>query len=192
MNTQAHRTRTQTTRGILASVRIVGITGCGTFQLSSGVIPLTRKTQEQLQLDDLQCKDQAKLAANTTGRQTGAFLLGMTIVGVPVAFEMEKAKQREVYKSCMEAKGYSILPPNDNQQTTAAAPELLPSPVSPPPLPQLIELKPVAAQAVATSAAPVPNRDEAAQFKKLKELFDKSLITKEEHEKKRKEILDRL
>lgn len=40
-----------------------------------------------------------------------------------------------------------------------------------------------------TSAA---NRDEAAQLQKLKELRDKGLLSDEEYEKKRKEIIDRL
>ena len=195
-------TRKRHTRNMSAKYTVIGactlaLTGCGTFQLASGVIPLTSKTLEQQQLDNLQCKDQAKLEANTTGRQTGAFLLGMTIVGAPVAFELEKAKQREVFKSCMEAKGYRILPPNDGQTTTATAPGPLPNPAPPAPLPQLVELKPAAApvapsQPAPTPAAPAPNRDEAAQLQKLKELLDKGLITREEYEKKRKEILDRL
>lgn len=87
--------------------------GCGTFQLSSGAVPLSPKSQDQMQIDNLTCKDQAKLAASTAGMQAGAFALGYTIVGIPLAFELEKAKQREVYKSCMETRGYRVLPPND-------------------------------------------------------------------------------
>lgn len=41
-------------------------------------------------------------------------------------------------------------------------------------------------------ASPTPHRDEAIQLLKLRELLDKGLITKEEYERKRKEILDRL
>jgi hypothetical protein len=182
-------------RTVAIGITILTLTGCGTFQLASGVIPLTSKTQEQQQLDNLQCKDQAKLEANTTARQTGAFLLGMTIVGAPVAFEIEKAKQREVFKSCMEAKGYRILPPNDGPNTATAQPEPAAKPIVP--APQPVATKPAVAPAPSTPAAAAPpspgaGRDEAAQLQKLKELRDKGLITAEEHEKKRKEILDRL
>lgn len=83
------RTVAQQARNGVAGSTILLLAGCGTFQLASSVIPSTPKTQDQQQLDNLGCKDQAKLEANTTGRQTGAFLLGMTIVGAPVAFEME-------------------------------------------------------------------------------------------------------
>lgn len=47
-------------------------------------------------------------------------------------------------------------------------------------------------QPSAPTAVVAPQRDEAAQLVKLKELLDKGLITKDEYEKKRKEILDRL
>lgn len=193
MRTVAHLTR----KGIAGST-ILLLAGCGTFQLASGVIPSTPKTQEQQQLDNLGCKDQAKLEANTTGRQTGAFLLGMTIVGAPVAFEMEKAKQREVYKSCMEAKGYRILPPNDQAaiSTPASNPPGTPQPaLTPPaPVPKPAVISPTTPPTAAAPATPQPlsGKDEAAQLQKLKELRDKGLITEEEYGKKRKEILDRL
>lgn len=165
--------------------------GCGTFQLSSGAIPLSSKSQDQIQLDILSCKDQAKLEANTAGRQAGAFLLGFTIVGAPLAYEIEKSKQREVYKSCMEARGYRVLPPNDGAEASAT-PKTNP-PAAPLPSPTTEPARPVAAttpSAQMLSAA--PGRDEAAQLQKLKELSDKGLITGEEYETKRKEVLDRL
>jgi len=65
------------------------------------------------------------------GRQAGAFVLGLTIVGAPVAFELERAKQREVYKSCMEARGYRVVPPSDGQgspATTNASAPAVPAP----------------------------------------------------------------
>lgn len=192
------RTVAQQARNGVAGSTILLLAGCGTFQLASSVIPSTPKTQDQQQLDNLGCKDQAKLEANTTGRQTGAFLLGMTIVGAPVAFEMEKAKQREVYKSCMEAKGYRILPPNDQAASAAPASNTpsTPQPALTPPAP-LPKSAVVAPASPPTAAAPATRqtssgKDEAAQLQILKELRDKGLITEEEYEKKRKEILDRL
>jgi hypothetical protein len=177
-------------------VATAALAGCGTFQLASGVFPLSPKTQEQQQLDNLNCKDQAKLAANTTERQTGAFLLGLTIVGAPVAFELEKAKQREVYKSCMEGKGYRVLPPNEpNSAATAAPGSPSPPQQSAPPVNTPEPPKPTLAappQAPSPNPAGLPLRDEAAQLLKLRALRDKGLITEAEYEKKRKEILDRL
>lgn len=180
-----------------ASSLVVVLSGCGTFQLASGVVPYSSKTQEQQQLDNLACKDQARLEANTTERQTGAFLLGMTIVGAPVAFEMEKAKQREVFKTCMEAKGYRVLPPSDqastpprisNPPSTAQAASRAPEPQKP------AAAAEAAAPTTATNASSqaASARDEAVQLQKVKELREKGLISEEEYEKKRKEILDRL
>ena len=157
------------------------LSGCGTFQLASNSIPLSPKTREQMQIDNLSCKDQAKLAANTAERQAGAFALGFTIVGAPLAFELEKAKQREVYKSCMEARGYRVLPPNDGPASASAAP---------PPS----QLRQTSSNDL---GAPVPTvspatRDEAAQLQKLKELREKGLITEDEYQRKRKQVVDRL
>jgi hypothetical protein len=69
------------------------------------------QTQSQVQLDMLTCKDQARLEANSAGRQAGSFFLGMTIVGVPVAYELEKKKTREVYAECMTDRGYKYTAP---------------------------------------------------------------------------------
>ena len=179
------------------------LTGCGTFQLSSGAVPLSYKTQDQMQIDNLSCKDQAKLEANTAERQAGAFALGLTIVGVPLAYELEKSKQREVYKSCMEKRGYRVLPPKDAPESTTTA-KPIPQPTPPAaqlamPMPVIAPVPPPAIKAPeaivqpATQNAPslIP-RDEASQLQKIKELRDKGLITSEEYEKKRREIIDRL
>jgi len=87
-------------------------TACGTYPLgySQG---RRGQTKEQLQLDMLTCKDEAHNAASSGDRQAGAFLLGMTIVGVPLAYELEKQKTREVYGTCMQARGYTYTPPTE-------------------------------------------------------------------------------
>ena len=96
---------------LLAALLVAAaVSGCGTFPLSGGTSPPSGKTADQHQLDILVCQDQAKLSANTAARQTGAFLLGLTIIGTPVAFELEKAKQREVFAQCMTARGYTVTP----------------------------------------------------------------------------------
>jgi len=181
--------------------------GCGTFQLASSVTPPEGKSKEQQQLDNLTCKDRAKLEANTTGRQTGAFVLGMTIVGAPVAFEMEKAKQREVFADCMQAMGYRVVPATDDRSQYRGAGPVSNAPViaapaaSPAPAPAAkpitvsLPATPASAPAVAVAspAASAPAglaRDPAMQLEKLKELHDKGLISDEEYARRRNDILD--
>jgi hypothetical protein len=61
-------------------VAALACTACGTYQLGY-VKGQNGQTQSQVQLDMLTCKDQARLEANSAGRQAGSFFLGMTIVG---------------------------------------------------------------------------------------------------------------
>jgi len=91
----------------LLALLMCSIAACGTFNLGN-VRPESGKSAEQQQLDTLTCKDQASLAVNSAGRQTGDFLLGLTIVGAPVAYEMDKAEQRQVFADCMHARGYVV------------------------------------------------------------------------------------
>ena len=175
------------------------LTGCGTFQLASGIYPPPGKSSDQQQTDILVCKDQAKNEANTAGRQAGAFLLGMTLVGAPVAYELEKSKQREVFSECMTARGYRITPTTDAPNSAKAAPppvqqatsvrETAAKPAAPVAEPKVVP--PAPASTVATNVA-APSRDDAAQLEKLKDLRDRGLITEEEYNAKRKVILDRL
>ncbi len=170
------------------------IAGCGTFQLASGSIPPPGKTKEQQQLDTLSCKDRAKLEANTADRQVGAFALGLTIVGAPLAYELEKSKQREVFKTCMEERGYRVLPPNDGPNTASASASAqgTPPPARAAEPPKPATPTPVAPTAASQPVSPPVSRDEATQLQKLKELREKGLISEDEYASKRKEILDRL
>lgn len=93
---------------------IIFLTGCGTFNLGY-VQPQAGKSPDNQNLDTLICKDQARLAAEAPDRQVGDFLLGFTIIGVPIAYELGKSKQREVFKECMTAKGYQIKPATDDK-----------------------------------------------------------------------------
>ena len=96
----------------IAAIAAITLVGCGTFQLGY-VRPSNGQTKEQMQLDMLTCKDNARNAAGTSERHAGAFLLGMTFIGTPLAYELDRAKQREVYGECMQARGYSYTPPTD-------------------------------------------------------------------------------
>jgi hypothetical protein len=92
---------------LLSLLMTFGVAACGTFNLGN-VSPQTNKTADQQQLDILTCKDKANLAINSAGHQTADFLLGLTIVGAPVAYENDKAKARAVYAECMQARGYAV------------------------------------------------------------------------------------
>ncbi len=104
----------------VVSLLSLALAACGTFPLGT-VQPQTGKTADQQQLDTLSCKDQARLAVESAGRQTQDFLLGLTIVGAPVAYERDKSKEREVFTSCMQAKGYVVRPPSDEAPGSANA-----------------------------------------------------------------------
>jgi hypothetical protein len=109
-----------------------GVAACGTFNLGN-VHPQPNKTADQQQLDTLSCKDQATLAVSSAGRQTGDFLLGLTIVGTPVAYEMDKAKQRQVFADCMQARGYSVTMPGQSVPATSTVAATGPALAPPPP-----------------------------------------------------------
>jgi hypothetical protein len=114
------------------------VSACGTFTLGN-VRPQAGKTAEQQQLDTLTCKDQANLAANTAGRQTGDFFLGLTIVGTPFAIEREKAKEREVFTDCMQKLGY-VVTPADGSTPAPATGATTPVATPPPPVPGATQL----------------------------------------------------
>ena len=119
---------------LLLVLLCVSLTACGTFQLGY-VQPQPGKTADQQQLDTLSCKDQAKLAANSADRQAAYFLMGATWILAPAAFEWEKTTQREVFKECMEKRGYTVTPPSDegpqtNAPTQSTSPSQSTTPIS--------------------------------------------------------------
>ena len=81
--------------------------------------PRADKTPEQKELDTLSCKDKAHLAASGTGQQVGAFFLGMTIVGLPVAYALDRSTQQRVFQECMANRGYTVTPPDDGPKTSS-------------------------------------------------------------------------
>jgi hypothetical protein len=105
---------------IVAVLALLALAGCGTFSLGR-VQPQAGTSAQQQQLDTLTCKDEARLAVENAGQQTKDFLLGLTIIGAPLAYETDKAKQRKVFADCMQAKGYVVIPPDDSAPTAAPA-----------------------------------------------------------------------
>lgn len=141
----------------------------GTFQLAGGIGAPYGKTADQQQNDILFCKDQAHNEAGSNGQQAKAFMMGLTIIGAPIAIEQDKNLQREVFARCMTAKGYTIAPVETKKAEASQ-------------------------QAQSTTQAPASNskQDDAAQLEKIKNLRDRGLITSEEYDQKRKQILDKM
>jgi len=100
---------------------------------------------------------------------------------------------REVDNTLKLVDGGAIIDPSTFKKATIAAPPnaaVRPTPPAPASAVTIPPPPPTVPQVPSTSTS--PSRDEAAQLQKLKELLDKRLITQEEYERKRKEILDRL
>jgi hypothetical protein len=85
---------------------------CGNLELGTVQSPPGR-TAEQREIAILACKDKARLAASTSERQAEGFLLGLTVVGVPFAYEIDKATQRSTFAECMHERGYNVIPPKE-------------------------------------------------------------------------------
>ena len=164
------------------------VAACGTFPLSGGTSPPAGKTDDQHQLDILVCQDQAKLAVSTVGRQAGNFLLGMTLIGTPVAYELDKAKQREVFAQCMTARGYTVVPPEGARKQAA----LSQPPIAQAPVVTKKDIEHSEPKPTAPVGAGLSEKDDVAQLEKLKSLQNRSLITEEEYNRKKNEILDRM
>lgn len=95
-------------KNALSAITVL-LSGCVTFDLGQ-VHPQAGRTADQQQLDTLTCKDEARLAAEGGAQQAKEILLGLTIVGTPLALASDKAKQRAVFTQCMQGKGYSVSP----------------------------------------------------------------------------------
>lgn len=192
----------------LVLLTTVVLAGCGTFQLAGTIASTTAKTNDQQRLDLLQCKDRARLEANSAERQAGAFALGLTVVGAPLAYELEKRKQREVFATCMSELGYAVTPVTDERATAKFLPAPVPIPAqainaavstAPPPIttlpvavPQPVPAPPIAPSLPLSAAPATAPKDITAQLQKLQELRDRGLITVQEFETKRKALLDAL
>lgn len=100
---------------------------------------------------------------------------------------------REVDNTLKLVEGGAIIDPSSFKKATSfVSPSTAARPTPAPPLAAApVSSSPPPAQPAPPSSTS-PSRDEAAQLQKLKELLDKGLITQEEYERKRKEILDRL
>ena len=91
------------------------LSACGTFHLASGGTIPPGKTKDEVRLDVLTCKDRARVESQTAGDQARGFMLGLTLslVGVAIDYDQQKQDQRRIFRDCMEAEGYHLLPATD-------------------------------------------------------------------------------
>lgn len=141
-------------------------TACGPYQLARRVDPPVYKTSDQQQLDNLICKEQANREANSPGMLVGAFFSGLTVVGLPIFIAVERDVQRNEYVKCMRGRGYNVTPVDDNDAPKQAS-----------------------APADTGSSA---RDDVTKKMENLKSMRDRGLITEEEYNGKKKEMLDRM
>ncbi|HEY1898628.1 MAG TPA: hypothetical protein VGG49_02435 [Steroidobacteraceae bacterium] len=90
------------------AIIVVAILTSGCAFTLGRVQPQGGKTADQQQLDTLVCKDQARVADSGPGVAATGFLLGLTIVGTPLAFSMDRNIQRQEFQKCMAIKGYAV------------------------------------------------------------------------------------
>lgn len=93
----------------------LALAGCGQYELASGGTIPAGKSRDQVKLDVLTCKEEARVETQTAGDQARGFALGATLslVGVAIEYDIQKRDRRRVFKSCMEREGYSIQPGTD-------------------------------------------------------------------------------
>lgn len=133
------------------------------------------RTREQVQLDNLEC---SKLS-----EEHGPWVFG---IGTAI-MQSDSAKK---YEDCMSARGYVV------QRTDGAGSKAHSSPA-----PQAPKAAQTTVPPEQKTATPVPTRAPAAaaaststadRLKKLDELYSSGLITKDEYDRKRQEILSSL
>ena len=103
----------KTMKAVVAALLCISLAACVTYPLSSSLRPTVPKTVDQQGLDVQECEDKAILATKSAADQVTYLLLGLTIIGVPIAWSIEKAKQRQVFADCMTARGYAVTPATD-------------------------------------------------------------------------------
>ena len=137
------------------------------FRLAGKIYAPPGKSGEQQRIDVVACRDRATSDANkiSVSEEIGAIVLGWSVVGAPIVFAESRSKQRELFAQCMKARGYTVLPPDDDSPKQANVP------------------------AGTGSSA---RDDVISKMEKLKSLRDKRLITEKEYNGKKKEILDRM
>lgn len=97
-------------RMMMAALTTLTLTACGSFPLGTSY-PQQGQTRAETEQNILFCKDKARTEVDTTGRQIGSFLAGMTIIGAPIAIADERRAQREIFAACMTERGYKVEPP---------------------------------------------------------------------------------
>ena len=133
------------------------------------------KAKQEAQLDNLEC---SKLS------QTN----GPWLYGIGTAIYRNKAATK--YRDCMAQRGYEV----ERQETNAPAPPQPPAPVARAPVPPIPPpaaptASPAPAQPAVSTSTAAPPAAAADRLKKLDELHKAGLLTQDEYDKKRQEVL---
>lgn len=92
-------------RTLATTFALLALTGCATVPLGTVAGGTSLQARD---LDIGTCKDQAVTATDTKARIAGSFLMGLTVVGAPVAVHLDRVKERDAFAQCMRARGYHI------------------------------------------------------------------------------------
>lgn len=91
----------------ITALSLLLLTSACAFSLGT-VQPYPGVSKERMAYDIEYCRNAAFAYAGSSEKQAQAFLLGLTIVGAPVAHEIDKSDQRRVFRECMLGLGYVV------------------------------------------------------------------------------------
>lgn len=110
-------------RFIVIALCVPMLSSCGTFKLATSIQAPVDKSASQKETDALVCTHRADLAMNSASQQAKDFLLGATIIGVPLAQQMDKVTARNAFADCMTARGYNLVMPDGSSRRSTISPK---------------------------------------------------------------------
>jgi hypothetical protein len=85
----------------------MALCACTSFQYGA-TTPPTTKTIGQQEIDAAHCERAANREINSTSGLITDFLLGTTIIGVPLAIANDRHRAQLAYAQCMAERGYTV------------------------------------------------------------------------------------
>lgn len=155
-------------------VGIAGLASCAsTVPMAVTKIP-PNKTQEQMQLDNLECHNMSMT--------NGPWLYG-------IGTAIYKKKAAEKFQECMKAKGYDTVRATDTGTNNGATTPTAAVPVLSKPVPTVSTPASTLPPSQAPAAQVPVLGSPADRLKKLDDVYKAGLMTKEEYDRKRQEIM---
>lgn len=90
---------------LIACALVVMLSGCA---VRNGHADLSGRTQEELDNATTRCDREAALAWNEGGKPFGAVVLGMTVIGIPIAVSSKHSFKRRIWRECMTGRGFQV------------------------------------------------------------------------------------